>query len=88
MPTKQITDTILMIRPANFGFNAETAASNAFQSEAMNLNPSEINDRAMEQFDTFVGKLREAGVTVIVKQDTNQPKKTRCNISQQLGDIS
>ncbi len=29
---KQLTNNIMMIRPANFGFNEETAAKNAFQS--------------------------------------------------------
>ena len=39
----QITDTILMIRPAAFGANEETAATNFFQSK-----DAEVNSRAIQ----------------------------------------
>ncbi len=29
----QTTSTIMMVRPANFGFNEETAGNNAFQTK-------------------------------------------------------
>jgi hypothetical protein len=72
---QQTTPHILMVRPANFAFNEETAASNAFQSRDGKLSAPEMRARAAQEFDGFVEKLREAGVDVIVAQDTVAPPK-------------
>lgn len=64
-----------MVRPANFGFNEETAASNAFQSRAGRLQPEEIRKNAIREFDAFVERLRAAGVHVIVAADSVKPAK-------------
>jgi hypothetical protein len=72
---QQTTRHILMIRPANFGFNEETAASNAFQQRAGAQASEAIRDKAIQEFDAFVGKLRAAGVEVIVAKDSAQPIK-------------
>jgi hypothetical protein len=72
---KQITDTILMVRPARFGFNEQTAANNAFQRKAEDLDTLEANRRAQAEFDAFVEKLRGRGVDVIVVEDTPSPEK-------------
>jgi len=69
MSRKHLTDQILMIRPSNFGFNEETAESNAFQDGATNLSPKEIKAIAKTEFDDFVKKLRKAGVGVTVVED-------------------
>jgi hypothetical protein len=73
--TAQTTSHILMVRPANFGYNEETAASNAFQSNDNTLTQAEISQKALAEFDAFVEKLRKAGVDVIVAEDTNRPLK-------------
>ena len=73
--TKQTTRHILMVRPAHFCFNPETAGSNAFQSEDSLLSSGEISRRAIEEFDSFVATLRSEGVDVIVAQDTDHPVK-------------
>ncbi len=65
-----------MVRPANFAFNEETAASNAFQSRDGKLSAAEMRERAMQEFDGFVAQLRNAGVDVIVAEDTPTPVKT------------
>lgn len=67
--TQQTTDTILMIRPSQFGFNEETAGSNAFQRRDTSLSESEVQRMAVEEFDGMVGLLRGAGVEVIVEAD-------------------
>jgi len=72
---QQTTPHILMVRPANFGFNEETAANNAFQSRDGRLSPAEMRERAMQEFDGFVAQLREASVDVIVASDTETPIK-------------
>lgn len=72
---RQTTSTILMVRPANFAFNAETAENNAFQSRDGKLSEAEMRRRAVAEFDGFAHELRAAGVEVIVAQDTAEPKK-------------
>ncbi len=65
-----------MIRPARFGFNPETAESNAFQQDKDELTKEEISRRAVAEFDAFVEKLRSVGIEVIVVEDTEVPVKT------------
>lgn len=72
---RQTTQHILMIRPANFAFNEETAANNAFQSRDGRLSQKEIRKMATLEFDEFVRRLREAGVHVVVARDSAVPKK-------------
>lgn len=64
-----------MVRPARFAFNEETAASNAFQSRDNNLTSEEMRLKAVREFDEFVQKLRDAGVDVIVAEDSASPAK-------------
>lgn len=65
---KQITDTIVMIRPVAFRMNEQTAVNNFFQ-EDLALKNAEINTKAQAEFDAFVQKLRAVGVNVIVEND-------------------
>jgi hypothetical protein len=69
---RQTTAHILMIRPANFGFNEETAANNAFQQKDNALSSAALRKQARKEFDAFVQKLRNAGVNVIVAEDSRQ----------------
>lgn len=71
--TKSLTDTVLMIRPARFGFNPETAENNAFQHSEGELSPTEINARATAEFDVMIAALHEAGVKTLVVQDSAEP---------------
>lgn len=64
-----------MVRPANFGYNEETAANNAFQQNDSSLNKTEISEKAIAEFDLFVDTLQQAGVKVLVAQDTEKPVK-------------
>lgn len=64
----QTTDTLLMIRPARFGFNAETAGTNVFQKSIVEA-WSEIRERALKEFDAFVKLLRSNKIYVIVLED-------------------
>ncbi|UWX59375.1 arginine deiminase-related protein [Chryseobacterium oranimense] len=66
----QTTDTVLMIEPIAFGYNAETAENNYFQVEQTG---SDIQSKALAEFNTFVGKLRSKGVNVITIKDTLDP---------------
>ncbi len=73
--SEQITNNILMVRPANFSYNEETASSNAFQTKATKLSKNEVKNLAIKEFDLFVDKLRSVGVNVIVAQDSDLPEK-------------
>jgi hypothetical protein len=64
-----------MVRPAGFGFNTETAASNAFQALLADHTPEQIRDQALAEFDGFVALLREKGIRVVVAADTAAPEK-------------
>ena len=72
---KQYTNHLLMVRPASFQFNLETAKSNAFQKKLSNLSSEKIQAKAMEEFDAYVAKLRENKIAVLVIQDTKFPEK-------------
>lgn len=65
---RQITDTLLMVRPVAFRMNEQTAVNNYFQ-EGLQLENEKINKKAQEEFDAFVEKLRGVGVNVIVVDD-------------------
>ena len=66
----QTTDTVLMIEPAAFGFNAETAQNNYFQINSEN---AETQTKALQEFNNFVEKLRSKGINVITVKDTLEP---------------
>lgn len=63
---RQITDTILMVRPVAFRMNEETAVNNYFQKK---LEGDDINALAAKEFNGLVEKLRSVGVNVIVVDD-------------------
>jgi len=66
----QTSGTVLMVRPAAFGFHAEAAQSNVFASER----PGEAVAAASREFDGVVEALANAGVEVLVL-DAPEPRK-------------
>lgn len=65
-----MTAHILMIRPIKFGFNQQTAESNTFQKNSKQTN---VQHKALLEFDAFVKILRSNGVRVTVIDDTPEP---------------
>jgi hypothetical protein len=61
---RQVTDTVLMVPPVEFGFNAETAVSNTFQQRDDARAPEAIQAAALAEHEGVVAALRGAGVTV------------------------
>lgn len=59
-----------MIRPVNFGYNAETAVNNAFQVKGED---KDVQNKALKEFDAFVNLLQQNGVDVTVVEDTIEP---------------
>ena len=62
-----------MIRPVNFRMNEQTAVNNYYQKVLDDLLPATVQAKALQEFDTFVEKLRAVGVNVIVIEDTKEP---------------
>ena len=71
VPESQAAPAVLMIRPANFGANPETAPSNAFQKNAET--GAGIQARALAEFDALAAALMAAGVQVEVFEDRPEP---------------
>lgn len=69
---KQYTDTILMVEPASFGFNEQTAVNNFFQDNAVSSKQN-IQKKALIEFSAMVDKLRDHRINVIVLKDVRNP---------------
>ncbi len=65
-----IASAVLMIRPIQFGYNAQTAVNNAFQTDATD---DRTQEKALYEFDHYVHTLREKGIEVLVVNDTPTP---------------
>ena len=68
------TKNIFMIRPANFGFNSETAESNHFQNK-LTSSIIDTTQKARAEFDLMVELLTQKGIFVEVIEDTSTPIK-------------
>lgn len=67
----QSTAHIMMIRPARFAFNTETAASNEFQQAAL-TQPDSIQTEATEEFDLMVSQMKNTGIDLHIFDDTEE----------------
>jgi len=72
-PRAQCAPAVLMVRPAAFGSNSETLASNAFQSA--DGGGADVATLARAEFDVLAARLTAAGVEVILVEDTPDPPK-------------
>ncbi len=68
---KQITNTIVMIRPVQFRMNEQTAVNNYYQNTS-GIHPEVANINALKEFNGFIKKLRSVGVNVIVIDDDSK----------------
>ncbi len=70
---EQCAEGVLLVRPAQFGYNSETAASNRFQQSG---SPSpDIAIRARGEFEALCLGLEATGVGLCVVDDTSAPAK-------------
>lgn len=67
-----MTDKVLMVRPASFNFNEETAGNNLYQHRD-NQESNIIQERALKEFNDYVDKLTTHGIKVEVLDDIPQP---------------
>jgi hypothetical protein len=70
MSEAQTSGTVLMVRPAAFGFHAEAARSNAFAAPA-----TESREAAIREFDGLAEALTRARIEPLVLGDTPNPSK-------------
>jgi hypothetical protein len=71
----QSARAVLMVRPASFGFNSQTAASNAFQQPPPQPAENQAQRLALDEFDGLAKALQRAGVEVLIAPDTPLPAK-------------
>jgi hypothetical protein len=69
----QCAPAVLMVRPAHFGFNRQTAHSNRFQLDTRTADSS--TTRALPEFAALHGALQDCGVRTCVIEDTREPVK-------------
>ncbi|AXT56373.1 amidinotransferase [Aquimarina sp. AD1] len=68
---KQITNTIVMIRPVKFRMNEQTAVNNYYQNSSSS-STEDVHIKAQNEFDGFVEKLKSIGVNVVVIDDKEE----------------
>ncbi len=76
-PRQQCADAVLMIRPAAFGYNSDTARTNTFQHpDAAAAAPGGgAAQRARAEFGQLAHALMSEGVNVVAVDDTPVPEK-------------
>ena len=71
----QSAGSVLMVRPARFGSNPQTAASNAFQQASGTGSDIDQHAAVLPEFDALAAALDRAGVEVLIAADTVDPVK-------------
>lgn len=66
---------IIMVRPASFFPNQQTAADNAFQTPADQSQAATLSAQALGEFDAAVNTIKDRGVRVHVFEDSPSPQK-------------
>lgn len=75
LDVSRTTDTILMVRPYDFGFNEQTSVDNEFQQKP-EQDELEVNRKANAEFERMVEALRNEGVNVLIleRPEVDYPK--------------
>lgn len=68
----QTSDTVLLVRPASFGFHAEAAQSNVFARESES---GDVGSLALAEFESLRRRLEQAGVRCLVLDDEPEPAR-------------
>jgi hypothetical protein len=71
----QSAGAVLMVRPARFGCNPQTAPSNAFQAKPGVPAETDLQSDALREFHGLAEGLERAGVEVLIAPDSEQPPK-------------
>ena len=68
----QVPSTVVMVRPASFGFNPDTANTILFQRETTDTSRRDVERRARIEFDILAGRLKDTGVDLIIFEDKEE----------------
>ena len=71
----QSAAAVLMVRPARFGCNPQTAPSNTFQAKSGPLTENDPQGVALREFHGLANALERAGVEVLIAPDSDEPPK-------------
>lgn len=71
-PPAYSPNTVLMVKPVQFGFNEEAFITNKFQQNIDSLSQNEVQEKALQEFNLFVEKLKELKVNVLVYNDSKE----------------
>ena len=74
MPRQQCAGAVLMVKPAAFGYNPETAVTNHMQKRGEETEPF-AQERACSEFAALVRALVSEGIAVCVAEDSPSPAK-------------
>lgn len=66
---EQACHSVIMVRPAAFGFNEDTSGNNPYQHDIFSTEENEVNALALIEFDQFVERLEKENVAVFILQD-------------------
>ena len=68
----QTTSTVFIVKPVRFGYNPQTAESNAFQRRTGY--GREVQEGALREFLAYAALLRANGVNIALAEDTEDPR--------------
>lgn len=71
MKSSQLTNSLVMVSPDHFGFNPETAESNAFQNK-VSESQSEIQQKALKEFKEAVKKLKFEDINILTLKSPDE----------------
>jgi hypothetical protein len=71
---RQCAEAVLMVRPASFGYNPETAATNRLQRPPDSAGGTE-GAQARREHEALAAALESEGISVCVAEDTAEPPK-------------
>jgi len=74
MISANIPHGLLMVRPASFEFNVETADSNTFQQKGA-FDPGLLQQQVLSEFDEVTTVLKKNKISLLVVEDTPSPQK-------------
>lgn len=72
MNEAQSSDAVFLVRPARFTFHADAAQSNVFANES---GDPDVSKRALEEFESLAQQLNDAGLDVLILDDSPDPPK-------------
>ncbi|MFB9863987.1 citrulline utilization hydrolase CtlX [Rufibacter immobilis] len=72
-PNAPLATQVLLVRPARFGANPDTAASNPFQQEVPTGTEAKVQQKALDEFNQFLLRLWAARIDALVLDDVEDP---------------